>query len=133
MGNAGRDQGKGGKYLILPPDYKGQEPEGYLVSRSATYGNWFIMRGFLVKGDPKPAVASFKQHMRLYPLAQAANPPATTFINASGKAFNTIHAMDFSLSFHALADIGSHADQAHAALAAIQAGHLHGKLVLTVA
>jgi len=96
MGNAGRDQGKGGKYLILPPDYKGQEPEGYLVSRSATYGNWFIMRGFLVKGDPKPAVASFKQHMRLYPLAQAANPPATTFINASGMAFNTIHAMDFS-------------------------------------
>jgi hypothetical protein len=96
MGNAGRDQGKGGKYLILPPDYKGQEPEGYLVSRSATYGNWFIMRGFLVKGDPKPAVASFKQHMRLYPLAQAANPPATTFINASGKVFNTIHAMDFS-------------------------------------
>jgi hypothetical protein len=38
MGNAGRDQGKGGKYLILPPDYKGEEPAGYLVSRSATYG-----------------------------------------------------------------------------------------------
>jgi hypothetical protein len=96
MGNAGRDQGKGGKYLILPPDYEGEEPAGYLVSRSATYGNWCIMRGFLVQGDPKPAVASFKQHMRLYPLAQAASPPATTFINASGKAFNTIHAMDFS-------------------------------------
>jgi hypothetical protein len=65
MGNAGRDQGKGGKYLILPPDSEGEEPAGYLVSRSATYGNWCIMRGFLVQGDPKPAVASFKQHMRL--------------------------------------------------------------------
>ena len=34
--------------------------------------------------------------MRIYPLAQAAKPPQTKFINASGKAFNTIHAMDFS-------------------------------------
>ena len=34
--------------------------------------------------------------MRIYPLAQAAKPPQTTFINASGKDFNTIHAMDYS-------------------------------------
>ena len=32
----------------------------------------------------------------MYPLADAANPPATTFVNVSGKAFNTIHAMDAS-------------------------------------
>ena len=39
---------------------------------------------------------NIKQHLRIYPLAQAANPPATNFVNVSGKAFNTIHAMDFS-------------------------------------
>jgi hypothetical protein len=29
----------------------------------------------------------------IYPLADAAKPPATNFVNVSGKAFNTIHAM----------------------------------------
>lgn len=96
LGLAGPDQGKGGKFLFLPPDYKGPEPEGFFVFKSKTFGNWFGTRGFQVNGDPKPAVDSFKQHLRIYPLAQATNPPATNFINVSGKAFNTIHSTDYS-------------------------------------
>ena len=97
MGNAGPDKGQGGKFLFLPPDYKGEAPKaGYYVYRSPTYGNWLLVRGFQVNGDPGPAVANFKQHFRIYPLSAAANPPKTNFINASGKPFNTIHAMDFS-------------------------------------
>ncbi len=34
FGNAGDDKGKGGKYLLLPPDYKGDIPEGYFVKQS---------------------------------------------------------------------------------------------------
>jgi len=49
-----------------------------------------------VNGDPKPGVESIKEHLRIYPLAQATNPPKTNFINVSGKAFNTIHATDFN-------------------------------------
>jgi len=96
LGNAGPDKGKGGKYLFLPPDYKGQTPDGYHVFKSKTFGNWFGTRGFQVNGDPRPGVDSIKQHLRIYPLAQASNPPATNFVNVSGKSFNTIHAMDFS-------------------------------------
>ena len=96
LGNAGPDKGKGGKYLFLPPDYKGEPPAGYFVYKSPTYGNWFISRGFLVDGDPKPGVASIKKHLRIYPLAKAEKPPETKFVNVSGKAFNTTHAMDFS-------------------------------------
>ena len=96
IGIAGPDKGKGGKFLFLPPDYKGPEPKGFFVFKSKTYGNWFGTRGFLVNGDPKPGVDSMKQHLRIYPLAQAANPPATNFVNTSGKSLNTIHAMDFS-------------------------------------
>jgi len=92
MGNAGPDKGQGGKFLVLPPGYKGKVPAGYHVARSRTYGVWFAARGFLVDGDPKPAVASFKQHLRIYPLTQAAKPPKGKFVNLSGKAFNTIHA-----------------------------------------
>jgi hypothetical protein len=95
LGNAGPDKGKGGKFLFLPPGYTGDVPEGYFVYRSATYGNWFATRGFVVNGDTKPAVENFKKHLRIYPLAQAAKPPETKFINVSGHAHNTIHANDY--------------------------------------
>ena len=94
MGNAGPDKGKGGKFLVLPPGYKGKVPKGYFVAKSPTYGVWFAARGFLVKGDPKPAAASFKKHLRIYPLAKTAKRPTTRFVDLSGKAFNTIHAND---------------------------------------
>src|SRR6516164_3798675 len=96
LGNSGPDKGKGGKYLFLPPDYKGEPPAGYFAYKSPTYGNWFISRGFLENGDPKPGVENIKKRLRIYPLEKAANPPETKFINVSGKAFNTIHAMDYS-------------------------------------
>jgi hypothetical protein len=96
VGNAGPDKGQGGKFLLLPPDYAGTPPPGYFVFQSKTFGNLFATRGFLVDGDPKPGVENIKQHLRIYPLSQGANPPATKFINVSGKEFNTIHAMDFS-------------------------------------
>ncbi len=96
LGNAGPDRGQGGKFLFLPPDYKGELPEGYYTYQSQTYGNWLIWRGFLVNGDPSPAVASIKAKTRIYPLARRDNPPDQKFINLSGKSFNTIHANDFS-------------------------------------
>jgi hypothetical protein len=96
VGNAGPDKGKGGKFLFLPPDFTGTPPEGYFVFKSRTFSNGFATRGFLVDGDPKPAVENVKKHLRVYPLARAADPPATTFINVSGKSFNTIHSMDFT-------------------------------------
>jgi len=96
VGNAGPDRGRGGKFLLLPPGYAGEVPSGYFVFRSATFGNLFFWRGFLVDGDPRPAVENTKKFARVYPLAQAANPPAMKFVNVSGVPFNTIHANDFS-------------------------------------
>src|ERR1700678_4127908 len=96
IGNAGRDKGKGGKYLVLPPGYKGAVPEGYLVAKSRTFNLWLMGRGFKVNGDLKPAVDGIKNNLRIYPLAQATNPPATKFINGSGVEMNTVHSNDFS-------------------------------------
>jgi hypothetical protein len=96
LGNAGPDKGKGGKYLFLPPDYTGTPPDGYFVYKSRTFNNSFGTRGFLVNGDPRPAIDSVKKHLRIYPLANAATPPGLTFVNVSGRSFNTIHSMDFS-------------------------------------
>jgi hypothetical protein len=41
VGFFGPDQGKGGKFLLLPPGYKGEVPEGYFVCRSGT-NNVFV-------------------------------------------------------------------------------------------
>lgn len=83
LGIAGPDKGKGGKYLVLPPGYKGEVPEGYFVVQSQTYRVWNFMRGFLDKGI-EAAADNFKENLKVYPLNQANNPPRMEFINATG-------------------------------------------------
>jgi hypothetical protein len=95
FGNAGPDKGKGGKFLLLPPGYKGEVPEGYFVLRSPTYGNLLFFRGFLKNGSTKTAVDNARKFFKVYLLSEANNPPPMKFINVSGKEFNTIHANDF--------------------------------------
>jgi len=95
FGNAGPDKGQGGKFLILPPGYDGDVPEGYHVAHSNTNGNWVVWRGFQVDGSPKPAIDATKKLFHIYPLSKKDNPPQMNFINVSGKFNNTIHRMDF--------------------------------------
>ncbi len=96
IGITGADKGKGGKYLILPPGYQGAIPEGYFVVRPQTYGSWMPFRSFLVDGSTKPGVESVKQHLKIYQLADAANPPPITFANASGVPANFVAPGDYS-------------------------------------
>jgi hypothetical protein len=95
MGAPGPDRGKGGKYLLLPPDYEGDAPEGYFTAKSPSWVNWVILRGFLVDGKPDAASKMWRENLKVYPLSQAANPPAMEFINASESVANTIHANNY--------------------------------------
>ena len=95
VGNAGPDKGKGGKYLLLPPGYTGNVPEGYFVFRSPTFENLYFWRGFMKDGSTKPAVESTKNFAKVYRLADAKKQPTMKFLNVSGKEVNTIHANDF--------------------------------------
>ena len=118
MGAPGPDRGKGGKYLILPPDYKGNlnppvggmeavvEGEKYFVSKSTSYVNWLILRGFLVDGKPDAAAKMFESGLKVYPLSGKKNPPKMQFVSGSRKFFNTIHAnnYDFYEELHAVVD-----------------------------
>jgi alkylhydroperoxidase family enzyme len=95
IGPLGPDKGNGGKFLLLPPDYKGEIPEGYFVLHSRTYGHWYFFRVFIEGGDMETAVEYSKKNYRAYPLALAANPPAMNFLNFSGESFNTVHSNNF--------------------------------------
>ena len=99
IGPAGPDKGKGGKYLVLPPGYKGEVPDGYFAVRSGTYDVWVFMRASIAEGLDA-AVKSVKDKLRIYPLARKGNPPKMEFVSGSGVAFNTIHTNDFSFYEH---------------------------------
>ena len=95
LGNAGPDRGKGGKFLILPPDYAGAVPDGYFVFKSPTYGNLMLGRGFMKDGSTRAAVDSIKQYTRVYPLSEAGRDHPAKFVELSGRETNTIHANNF--------------------------------------
>jgi hypothetical protein len=84
VGPAGVDKGKGGKYLILPPNYKDSPPDGYIPLPSDTYQGYALLRSILRSGseaDVEKAVA-YGKRIKVYPLSQAANPPPTIFRDA---------------------------------------------------
>ncbi|MFO1068205.1 MAG: DUF1254 domain-containing protein [Geminicoccaceae bacterium] len=94
VGITGPDRGEGGKYLLLPPGYAGEVPDGFEVVRSPTFNLWVPWRSFLVDGDPRPGVELVKAHTRIYPLGKEASTPAPTFVDLSGKPFNTVGPAD---------------------------------------
>src|SRR5271169_3737871 len=75
--------GKGGKYLLLPPDYKGEVPSGYIPMRLKTYNSYTLVRSILAsnseevvrKGD------ALVNAIKVYPLSEAGGPPKQRFID----------------------------------------------------
>jgi len=90
---------KAGKYLYLPPEYKGEVPEGYTVVRPETYRIWIFLRASIANGVEK-AADFVKSNLKVYPLSKAGNPPAMEFISASGLEFNTIHPNNSEFFYH---------------------------------
>lgn len=96
VGITGADKGAGGKYLVLPPGYSGEVPEGYIVVRPATYGLWTFFRSFLVDGKTGPGVQGVRDHLKIYPLAEADSPKPATLVNASGVPANFVMPTDYA-------------------------------------
>lgn len=99
IGPAGPDKGKGGKYLVLPPEYQGDVPDGYFVVQSKTFRVFPFMRTSIAEGL-EVAIQNIKDHLRIYPLSEKENPPEMEFISGSGKSFNTIHPNDYTFYKH---------------------------------
>jgi hypothetical protein len=90
VGPAGVDKGGGGKYLLLPPDYSGTMPDGYILLPSQTYQGYALLRSILRSGSDADFVKAvdYGKRIRLYPLSAAANPPATTYVDAADVLFD---------------------------------------------
>jgi hypothetical protein len=99
VGPAGVDKGSGGKYLILPPNYKEKVPDDYIPMLSGNYRGYALLRSILKSGseaDVARAVA-YSMRIKLYPLSQAANPAPTNFVDAIDTVFDATIPYDVRL------------------------------------
>ena len=126
VGLPGPDRGAGGKYLFLPPGYKGEVPNsGYIVEKVRTTRLQFLGREFLENNDPSRPVELIKKTLKIYPYqpggygtsiatgldgkvpllrspdgkldwAFLRPQPPAKFVEGSGKVMSTIPPSDFS-------------------------------------
>lgn len=117
LGLPGPDRGVGGKYLIVPPGYDGELPDGgFFVARAQTNTILWFGRSFLENhNDPKPVVETIRKLTKVYPyqpggvgtpiaeflagrarLGPVTPPPPTVFHEGSGKVMNTIPPNDWT-------------------------------------
>ncbi len=89
VGTAGLDQGRGGKFLIVPPGYKDGIPEGYIPMHSGNFQGYALLRSILQTGGDRGVAkaVAYAKRIKLYPLSQTPNPPVTTFVDASDVVF----------------------------------------------
>jgi hypothetical protein len=89
VGLPGPDGPKGGKFLLLPPSYKGDKPQtGYHVLQGTSNNYNVMVRGIVVSGDKDGAVQNVKR-VKVYPLSESSNPKPNKFISMSGKVMET--------------------------------------------
>ncbi|MGN6647703.1 MAG: DUF1254 domain-containing protein [Cytophaga sp.] len=96
IGIPGPDMGKGGKYLIVPDDYKGKiDEKKYFVYKSSTNGVFIFLRGFFQDiNNLEPGVKAV-EGIKIYPLNGGAKEEMK-FAHSSNAAANALFAHDFS-------------------------------------
>jgi hypothetical protein len=94
VGPLGADKGNGGKFLVLPPDFTGNVPEGYFVAKSPTFSVTLGLRGFQAEGKTDQAVGLMKQ-IKVYSLDNTSSPPAMQFLNGSKQDIETVFPDNF--------------------------------------
>ncbi|MDM0085469.1 DUF1254 domain-containing protein [Variovorax sp. J31P179] len=89
LGLPGPDRGKGGRYLLLPPGYKGATPSaGYYVLQG-TMNNYNVMVRGIVQNGEKDAAVQLVKRVKVYPLSESSNPRPNKFTSMSGKVMDT--------------------------------------------
>ncbi|MEM7435328.1 MAG: DUF1254 domain-containing protein, partial [Myxococcota bacterium] len=125
FGPSGADEGSGGLYLLMPPNYQGQISERYLAFASPTYGNWARWRTRASGDDPITVSRTLEQSIEVYPFdvdfdfdedfdleaspaekvdgedpaaqqEELEDTGANRFVSLSGRTLNTIHPNDAS-------------------------------------
>ncbi len=96
VGNTEGSKGTGGKYLLLPPGYKGNVPAGYTAVPSETYNIYSLLR-VIPKSSSKKDVdnaIAYLHKLKIYP--QSNPSKAIRYIDVYDKPFEGITQFDIS-------------------------------------
>ena len=98
VGANGDDKGKGGKYLLLPPNYKQTVPTGCFPIQFQTVNGYALLRAIPAVSSEEDQVKAIDlvKKIRLYSLAHEGNPPQQNYIDVSGRLINGVVAFDVS-------------------------------------
>lgn len=85
FGEAGPDRGRGDKLLVIGPEQRVEDTEGYRVVQAPTFVVFIGLR--ILTPDPDEA-AALREGFRLYPYAERGNPEPTNIVSPDGKAWS---------------------------------------------
>jgi hypothetical protein len=99
VGAAGKDKGRGGKYLVLPPGYDGELLPGAYTIPQKTYNGFAVLRPIIADTSPQSIAraTAFAKKIKIYPLSQIDNPPENRYVDIYGKAMEGIIKLDGSV------------------------------------
>lgn len=108
MGLPGPDGGKGGRHLLLPPDYDGDVPEGYFVGRATSNRLLGGIRSLPVGGDVDAATERLTT-VKVYPLEPVADWTDPVFLDLTPVPQDTTpdsieKSIDFWRALHVIVD-----------------------------
>jgi hypothetical protein len=96
VGAKGRDQGNGGKYVLVPEGYQGVLlPKAYTYEQRTNNG-FAILRAIIPNASQEniDKAAAFAKKIKVYPLAQADNPPKNNYVDIYGKIMEGTPVLD---------------------------------------
>jgi hypothetical protein len=94
IGLPGPDKGKGGNFLILPPGYKGDVPDGYYVYRSETNNVFIFLRTFFQDPSDLSKAVGLMEAVKIHPLGKKDAAKAMQYPDASGVPVNMLPRTD---------------------------------------
>jgi hypothetical protein len=86
---------KGAKFLLLPPDFSGEVPDGYIVVRSRARNVFVFLRGLAKPGESTEPFVQLASSIKIYPFAEKAAPKPTRIVLEGGKPFDSDWPKDF--------------------------------------
>jgi len=95
VGPAGDDQGKGGRYLFLPPGHSAAVPDSDFVVLSTTYFVHVALRPIVGIGGTLDDAVAYARTVKVYSHTQAASPQ-TRYVDAYPAPWKTLPAFDLT-------------------------------------
>lgn len=99
VGPTGADEGKGAKYLILPPDYGDTAPDNYRVYRQKTFQGYFIFRPIIPNSD-QASVDLASQYLKQLKVYNLGGSKRTKYVDLAGRVVESITTFDDSYFDH---------------------------------